>query len=164
MFKKTTPKSAGPINMTNFMFPHCDQRILHAPGECENCDHHSEWQALRAHWGIAFTGYEPEGTELPCPADHARGDNHKKWGGNVARPNIAHNHLGGTNISGCPACSDSDIAKPEVVYAKTEMMKALPLILKLINNPVFVARVLENGYTFDTEAIFEAFEDAANGK
>jgi hypothetical protein len=45
--------------------------------------------------------------------------------------------------------------------AKTEMMKALPLILKLINNPVFVAKVLENGYTFDTEAIFETFTDTA---
>lgn len=65
-------------------FPHCDQRILHAPGECEFCDIHSDWQALRWAWGIAFTGWEPEGTELPCPADHARGDGHKLWPGNRA--------------------------------------------------------------------------------
>ena len=67
-------------------FPHCDQRILHAPHECEYCDHYGEWQALRVAWGICFTGYTPDGTELPCPADHARGDNHTKWGGNVAKP------------------------------------------------------------------------------
>jgi len=65
-------------------FPHCDARILHSPKECEFCDKHPEWQALRAAWGIAFTGWTPEGTELPCPADHARGDKHKLWGGNVA--------------------------------------------------------------------------------
>lgn len=37
-------------------FPHCDQRILHAPGECQYCDMHPEWQELRQAWGIAFTG------------------------------------------------------------------------------------------------------------
>lgn len=83
MFKKVKPKdfdhtSIGP-------FPHCDQRILHAPGECLYCDKHSDWQNLRIAWRIAFTGYEPEGKELPCPADFARGDNHKLWPGNQAR-------------------------------------------------------------------------------
>jgi len=67
-------------------FPHCDQRVLHAPGECEYCDCHAEWQALRVAWGIAFTNYEPEGSELPCPANHARGDGVNRWGGNVAKP------------------------------------------------------------------------------
>lgn len=83
MFKKIQPgkvKSAYIIEQT----PHCDSRILHAPTECDFCDAHPTWQALRKIWGIAFTGYEPEGKELPCPADHARGDNHKKWYGNVA--------------------------------------------------------------------------------
>ena len=84
MFKKIKPKQRefsiiGP-------FPHCDQRILHAPGECEFCDMQGDWQELRQAWGIAFTGYEPEEKELPCPADYARGDNHTKWYGNVARP------------------------------------------------------------------------------
>ena len=105
MFKKVKPNrvsETGTHACSIPQFPHCDQRILHAPGECAHCDHHSEWQDLRIAWGIAFTGYEPEGTELPCPADHARGDNHKLWGGNIARP--VHNHLGGTHISGCPAC------------------------------------------------------------
>lgn len=40
-------------------FPHCDQRVLHAPGECEFCDACPEWQALRKAWGIAFTGHIP---------------------------------------------------------------------------------------------------------
>ena len=80
-------------------FPHCDARILHAPGECEYCDLHPEWQELRKVWGIAFTGHLPgpitaadvEGQGgsrsfgiswkvpamrpqvwLPCPADFAR--------------------------------------------------------------------------------------------
>lgn len=39
-------------------FPHCDQRILHAPGECKYCDWAPEWQALRQAWGVAFTGSE----------------------------------------------------------------------------------------------------------
>lgn len=70
-------------------FPHCDQRILHAPGECEYCDNHQEWQELRVAWGIAFTGYEPdtEKKELPDPATHARGSKSlNAWGGNVVRP------------------------------------------------------------------------------
>lgn len=41
-------------------FPHCDQRILHAPEDrCEFCNMHPEWQALRKAWGIAFTGHTP---------------------------------------------------------------------------------------------------------
>lgn len=37
-------------------FPHCDSRVLHAPGKCEFCDKHPDWQDLRLAWGIAFTG------------------------------------------------------------------------------------------------------------
>ena len=40
-------------------FPHCDTRVLHAPGECEFCDGQPVWQALRRAWGIAFTGHPP---------------------------------------------------------------------------------------------------------
>jgi hypothetical protein len=74
-------------------FPHCDQRILHAPGECEYCDRHPGWQGLRNAWGIAFTGHEPvvsdHRAELPCPADFNRpptgeGPDHRRWAGNVA--------------------------------------------------------------------------------
>jgi len=88
MFKKIIPNRLhhSVINVLGVQFPHCDPRILHAPGECEFCDMHKEWQYLRQMWGIAFTGYTPEEKELPCPADHARGDSHKLWGGNVAKP------------------------------------------------------------------------------
>ena len=77
-------------------FPHCDSYILHAPGECEYCDRHPEWQELRQSWGIAFTGHSDEIQDragrtdgvpiLPCPADLSRppgADNdHRRWGGN----------------------------------------------------------------------------------
>lgn len=84
--------------MTNFeppgQFPHCDSFILHAPGECEYCDGHPDWQALRHFWGIAFTGH-PAGNDrmsdepvLPCPADFTRPpgsrSDHRRWGGNTA--------------------------------------------------------------------------------
>jgi hypothetical protein len=82
------PSDTG--RMTDFgelgQLPHCDSRVLHAPAECEYCDHHPEWQALREAWGIAFTGHVPIGDQVPCPADAARppgspSDAHR-WGGN----------------------------------------------------------------------------------
>lgn len=105
MFKKIKPTKLDFKVITQF--PHCDGRILHSPNECEYCDMHPEWQELRIAWGIAFTGYEPEGTELPCPADHARGDSHKKWRGNVAKPVLTHNHLIDMIATGCPACEQN---------------------------------------------------------
>lgn len=62
-------------------FPHCDPRILHAPGVCKYCDDHPEWQELRETWGICFTGEFAEGF-TPCPADVDRGEKHAQWGGN----------------------------------------------------------------------------------
>jgi hypothetical protein len=52
-------------------YPHCDPRVLHAPGECKYCDMHPEWQDLRETWGINFTGKAEVGLD-PCPADKAR--------------------------------------------------------------------------------------------
>jgi hypothetical protein len=68
-------------------FPHCDQRILHAPGECKYCDMNPEWQELREAWGIAFTGHLPEigSGVLLCPADYTRNaEDYNAWGGNRA--------------------------------------------------------------------------------
>lgn len=66
--------------------PHCDARILHAPGECEHCDMYPDWQLCRERWGIAFTGHEPRSDQHPCPADVARppgsASDHRTWGGN----------------------------------------------------------------------------------
>jgi hypothetical protein len=91
MFKKVKPTTVASV-FTTLVFPHCDQRILHAPEECKYCDMQPEWQELRQAWGIAFTGYEPEDKELPCPADYARGDAHKQWPGN--RPSKKELHGG----------------------------------------------------------------------
>lgn len=71
-------------------FLHCDSRILHAPGECQFCDRHPIWQALRLAWGIAFTGYLPKDKELPCPADNARGSTVHVWPGNQPQPATVH--------------------------------------------------------------------------
>jgi hypothetical protein len=52
-------------------FPHCDQRVLHAPGTCDVCDEHEEWQELRDAWGINFTG-ESDVNKLTDPAEAVR--------------------------------------------------------------------------------------------
>lgn len=83
MFHKYTPPSVE-MDLIR-QFPHCDQRILHAPGECELCDEHPEWQELRSAWRICFTGYEPDKNELPCPATVTRSlSDINSWPGNTA--------------------------------------------------------------------------------
>lgn len=74
-------------------FPHCDERVLHAPGECRFCDAHPEWQALRMVWGISFTGHDDG--DLVCPATVRRDvDTVHRWGGNqpdnYTGPTIVH--------------------------------------------------------------------------
>jgi len=67
-------------------FPHCDARIVHPPSECTFCDA-SGLQEVRACWGIAYTGQEPEGEQTPCPANEARSDESLySWGGNRPVP------------------------------------------------------------------------------
>lgn len=74
-------------------FPHCDTRVLHAPGECGYCDGYADWQGLRRLWGIAFTGHQPQttvtGKQLPCPADFNRPpdspSDHRQWPGNIPK-------------------------------------------------------------------------------
>lgn len=67
------------------MFPHCDTAILHAPGVCDYCDDHPDWQQLREAWGIAFTGDAPKVRQLPCPSDFRRpGGVNQMWSGNQA--------------------------------------------------------------------------------
>jgi hypothetical protein len=81
-------------------FPHCDQKVLHKPGECEYCDAHPDWQELREAWGIAFSGHSNEvikykdwegntveKTLIPCPSEWDRPiDIINCWYGNVPRP------------------------------------------------------------------------------
>lgn len=79
-------------------YPHCDSRVLHAPGECEFCDRHRDWQNGRIHDRICFTGLDGETMNRryrlglppvrwqPCPADAARppgsSSDHRRWAGN----------------------------------------------------------------------------------
>lgn len=48
--------------------------------------------------------------------------------------------------------------------AKKEMAQALPIIIQLLNNPVFTKNINDSGYKFDALAIFKAFVDAAGWK
>jgi len=48
--------------------------------------------------------------------------------------------------------------------AKKEMAQALPILLQLMNNPVFVKNVNDGDMMFDGIAIFKAFTDAAGWK
>lgn len=51
--------------------PHCDQSVLHSPGECSYCDECSDWQKLRELWKINFTGHsDPD--KAPCPSERLR--------------------------------------------------------------------------------------------
>jgi hypothetical protein len=48
--------------------------------------------------------------------------------------------------------------------AKKEMAQAMPFIIQLMTNPVFVKNANDAGYSFDAIAIFQAFVDAAGWK
>jgi hypothetical protein len=81
------------MNLPELTPPHCDQAVLHAPGECRFCDDCPEWQALRVLWGIAFTGHVPQELnvpkyrQLPCPSDFRRpGGINQVWPGNWPQP------------------------------------------------------------------------------
>lgn len=63
--------------------PHCDQYVLHAPGECEYCDHYPEAQAQRVKDGINFTG-KKDPSKKQCPAEARRAlANINRWPGNI---------------------------------------------------------------------------------
>lgn len=66
-------------------FPHCDNRILHAPGKCKYCDMHPELQQDRIDKRISFTGEPPQRGMYPCPAEQARSsESLNAWPGNRA--------------------------------------------------------------------------------
>ena len=67
-------------------FPHCDARILHAPGECKYCDYYPSAQAARVTEGVNFTGHYDDDKEL-CPSEAERPlPIIEKWPGNRAYP------------------------------------------------------------------------------
>jgi hypothetical protein len=86
MHKKLKPDGSFVSHLIG-QFPHCDARVLHAPGECKYCDMHGEWQALRITWGVAFTGYEPDSGEVADPATVNRPlKTSELWSGNRPYP------------------------------------------------------------------------------
>lgn len=69
--------------------PHCDDLVLHAPGECEFCDLYPRRQRDRQRARVRFTGelvgFYPYETE-PCPSEKLRPlDVIEAWPGNRAR-------------------------------------------------------------------------------
>lgn len=77
MFK--LQKIQPPAFVTIYDGPHNNLKVLHAPGECPDCDRYPYAQQLRLTWGIAFTGYTPEGKEIACPSEKI-GDNRAAQG------------------------------------------------------------------------------------
>jgi hypothetical protein len=80
-------KNPGEIEVEDWddtpQFPHCDTQILHAPGECEYCDRHPDWQTMRRWWRINFTGHH-DPLLAPCPSTHLRTDEQRdSWPGNT---------------------------------------------------------------------------------
>lgn len=73
-------------------FPHCDELVLHAPGECEFCDHYPERQRRRERDGVNFTGHHEPGKRT-CPAELRRPlSTLEAWGGNVAAQGTTLRH------------------------------------------------------------------------
>lgn len=73
---------------TSGSFPHCDEFVLHAPGECVYCDRHPDWQDARIRYHIAFTGRGTgKASNLrPCPSEVLRPvEKINRWPGNQAR-------------------------------------------------------------------------------
>ena len=65
--------------------PHCDMRVLHAPGVCRYCDDPrlDEWRKYRTKKKILYTGELPRDGWTMCPAQAERGmDSLNRWPGN----------------------------------------------------------------------------------
>lgn len=63
--------------------PHCDDRVLHAPGECIYCDKYPRLQKAREGAGINFTGHRAPDKEM-CPSEKARPlETIYRWHGNI---------------------------------------------------------------------------------
>lgn len=80
--------------------PHCDDLVLHAPGNCKYCDMFPDIQQARIKNGVNFTG-ENDPKKKQCPAEVRRSlDTINRWGGNVAHPEAKKDDCG---------CSSKDL-------------------------------------------------------
>lgn len=78
-------------------YPHCDSNVLHAPGECEYCDHYPVEQQARVTAGTPFTGHGADPATAVRPLETIN-----LWPGNRARQPGLTNHQwwhGDTDIS-----------------------------------------------------------------
>ena len=65
-------------------FPHCDEFVLHSPGECVYFDMHPKQQKLRIKQGVNFTGHN-DPSKTKCPATQRRDlEIIDQWHGNRA--------------------------------------------------------------------------------
>jgi hypothetical protein len=75
--------------------PHCDARVLHAPGDCVFCDNYPQWQDYRILTGVKFTGQAVtygDDWSTPCPSDFHRGTGGAHvWPGNTPE-GYGHNY------------------------------------------------------------------------
>ena len=79
---QAVPEVRAEVTEERAYAPHCDQRVLHAPGECRHCDHYPDWQQARTVQGINFTGHYEDGKSL-CPSQMSRSiDKIEAWYGN----------------------------------------------------------------------------------
>jgi hypothetical protein len=78
--------SEGKINGNIYQAPHCDDKVLHAPGKCKYCDAFPTAQANRITDNINFTG-EGDPNKKQCPAEVRRSAaTIHRWYGNVPVP------------------------------------------------------------------------------
>lgn len=74
-------------------YPHCDDLVLHAPGECIYCDLHSLEQHERIRDGINFTG-QNDPTKSACPSTFQRPlSTINRWAGNRPSHTVTSDNL-----------------------------------------------------------------------
>jgi hypothetical protein len=100
-------------------YPHCDARVLHAPGQCSIRDQYAtDLQEIRQIWGINFTG-ESDPSKSQCPAEAARPlETINKWGGNTAKPNDAELFLDRLGQRGGVIVSSNDLSVVDIAVSR----------------------------------------------
>jgi hypothetical protein len=74
--------------------PHCDQNVLHAPGECKICDEYAApAQQDRIARKINFTNHF-DADKSPCPSWIDRGQAASLWEGNAPWVDVACSECG----------------------------------------------------------------------
>lgn len=81
-----TPTTSRSSDDRGAAHPHCDDLVLHAPGECVHCDAYPERQRQRQLGLVNFTG-QTEAHKEACPSTYRRPlETIERWPGNRAQP------------------------------------------------------------------------------